>query len=655
MDDENASQSSAPGFNSDLSKLNRIFEIRENILKNNKSLNSLYYMFTTALFFVFGAGIFSIVFFIIYKNTDKTLNKLDTLQSHYYIVENGLMQIISSCLSLLALIDFSFLNQTNLKYNSYIEDQNEYFELLINKNINWTDDTTTKLILIERYFSEFGNADYFWRDINVTYPEVYFNENDTESFPISLTRCLVDASTLLHDLNYTRNISLINDEKKYEIFYLSFESIYNSFDFIIPVLIKYNKYILQYIKEKNNSKINAVWYLNAIYLIFVCLCFVVYLWQLMVTNNYLGQGLEKLVKISQDKIDEIILKVKNFTENFKNNIENEKENTINNKEESSESFEEEEEKIEKKNTEDIKKPISNNQKVELKRRESEFNLDIKQNKKLNLQNTSYVHLTIIFLVCISACFGLFIISHKVISNNIQIMEVQTYIFGRFSTASCLTVKLKCILSKCNVNNTLDCNSFINNDLKYTYYTYLSNYPLLNEFYNKNFLLNACGAVFDYETEEYKNCLNDEMVILINNTDAFIDMLTEKIDNLIYEYDSNSNLNDNYPAYEIFSSNNYYVMEKIYYEFIIPVIDRLDNIVLKSVNDELKKKKKLAIIVILLLICSMIIFINYVVFIFLRKLVYFLNISKCVVKIIPCTIISTNPDLENWLEKINNKN
>ena len=40
------------------------------------------------------------------------------------------MQIISSCLSLLALIDFSFLNQTNLKNNSYIEEQNEYFELL---------------------------------------------------------------------------------------------------------------------------------------------------------------------------------------------------------------------------------------------------------------------------------------------------------------------------------------------------------------------------------------------------------------------------------------------------------------------------------------------------------------------------------------------
>jgi hypothetical protein len=126
--------------------------------------------------------------------------------------------------------------------------------------------------------------------------------------------------------------------------------------------------------------------------------------------------------------------------------------------------------------------------------------------------------------------------------------------------------------------------------------------------------------FDYETEDYKNCLNDEIIILINNTDAFIDMLTEKIDNLINEYESNSNFNDNYPAYEIFSFNNYLIMEKIYYEFIIPVIERLDNVVLKSVNDELKKN--LVIIVIFLLICSMIIFINHVVLIFLRKLVYF---------------------------------
>ena len=39
----------------------------------------------------------------------------------------------------------------------------------------------------------------FWKDINVKYPYVYFNENDIESFPINLTKCVVDASILLHD------------------------------------------------------------------------------------------------------------------------------------------------------------------------------------------------------------------------------------------------------------------------------------------------------------------------------------------------------------------------------------------------------------------------------------------------------------------------
>jgi hypothetical protein len=50
-----------------------------------------------------------------------------------------------------------------------------------------------------------------------------------------------------------------------------------------------------------------------------------------------------------------------------------------------------------------------------------------------------------------------------------------------------------------------------------------------------------------------------------------------------------------------------------------------------------------------------IFIIYVKFSFLKKLDYFLNISKCVVKIIPSNMISMNQDLESWLEKMNNQN
>ena len=38
---------------------------------------------------------------------------------------------------------------------------------------------------------------------------------------------------------------------------------------------------------------------------------------------------------------------------------------------------------------------------------------------------------------------------------------------------------------------------------------------------------------------------------------------------------------------------------------------------------------------------------------MRTFEYLLSISKCVVKIIPSSMISSNQDLENWLEKLNN--
>ena len=656
-DDENASQSSAPGFNSDLSKINRIFEIRENILKNTKSLRSLYFMLLTALFFVFGAEIFSSIFFIIYRNIDKNLNKLDTLQSYFFIVENGLLQIISSCISLLTLVQVNSSSNINISFNTFIRDQDVYFNTLIHKNINWTDDTTTKLTLIERYLSEFSGDDNFWSRVNITYPYIEMTHNDDEAFPISLTKCLVDASSLFHTLRNNKNITEYNEDRQYELYYLTFQSIFNSYDFIIPILLSYNNKLLDYIVWKNNENINPVWYLNIIYLVFCCICFAVYLWQLMVTNNFMGEGVEKIVKISQDKVEEMIEKVKTFKIAFQNNIENNLKNiNLYDEDNKSESIEDESGKISKKNTKKKEIPkISNPIYPILKRQESsDFNLDFKQNKKLSLQNSSYIHLTIIFIVCISSCIGLLIISRKAIKNNIQIMQVQSYLFGRFAYASCRTVKSKCILAKCNVNNTLVCTSFLNKHLQYSYYSSLSHYPLLNEFYNKNFLLNACGAVYDYNTNEYNSCITERLVELINNTDAFIDLIDEKVANLLYEYESNLEINPDYSSFQLFSSNTFASLENIYYTYVIPVIDRLDDIILKDVNKELSKKKKTAIIVIILLMFSMVIFFIYVKFRFLKNLDYFLQISKCIVKIIPSSMISTNQDLENWLEKMNNK-
>ena len=110
----------------------------------------------------------------------------------------------------------------------------------------------------------------------------------------------------------------------------------------------------------------------------------------------------------------------------------------------------------------------------------------------------------------------------------------------------------------------------------------------------------------------------------------------------------------FKSFSLFSSPFFSLVENIHYDFVIPVIERLDKVILQSVNEELRNNKNIALYIISLLIIAMVIFIIYVKFFFLKKLDYFLNISKCIVKIIPSTMISTNPDLENWLERMNNR-
>ena len=63
-----------------------------------------------------------------------------------------------------------------------------------------------------------------------------------------------------------------------------------------------------------------------------------------------------------------------------------------------------------------------------------------------------------------------------------------------------------------------------------------------------------------------------------------------------------------------------------------------------------------IIIISILVCYaiiLILFIEYIRDIFIPKIKYLLSVTKCLIRIIPTSIISTNKDLEIWLDKLNN--
>ena len=65
------------------------------------------------------------------------------------------------------------------------------------------------------------------------------------------------------------------------------------------------------------------------------------------------------------------------------------------------------------------------------------------------------------------------------------------------------------------------------------------------------------------------------------------------------------------------------------------------------------KRKIIIFLIYFFNLGVLIFILYVKYGFMVTFEYLLSISKCVIKIIPSSMICSNQDLEDWLEKMNN--
>jgi hypothetical protein len=69
----------------------------------------------------------------------------------------------------------------------------------------------------------------------------------------------------------------------------------------------------------------------------------------------------------------------------------------------------------------------------------------------------------------------------------------------------------------------------------------------------------------------------------------------------------------------------------------------------SLNNYLKKEK---ILILILIICLGVIiawFCIYIIVFFVKKLIHLLSVSRCILKIIPTTVINNTPDLEVWIE------
>ena len=659
LEDENASQTSATGYNSDLSKKNRIFEIRESIIKNQKSLFTFTYIFIIAIIFFFGTVIFTIIFYLLFDDIHNSLLELDKYHSNFYTLEIRICEIITSLISLKTIFELNFFPEEQYEYSLFTNTQEEYFFRLSNLTNLWYQDGMSILSYLEFNIDKFveNSSKIFWNSTLVGDYQGLLNVNNTEFYPLAISTALVNSKSLINSKLFTLKNKKDNtlEDTIYEFYYLSYWIIENSYDNILPNTFNLNDLFLNLFKKYNDKKINKILIFVIIYFFFTLICLAIYLYLLIITNNHMGDGLEKILKISQDQINELIKKIQNFEQFYQKKLEDSKKidllSDTNIKKEKNSNLTKARLTTDK--TISMENSINPNQNLNQSLSSNGFSLETKKNKKLNLQNKAYIHLGIIFIFCLFLIILLFLITNKVIKSNYNILLLQAGILGRFLEATAGTIYAKCFIAKCNVTTTLDYISFYNQKLIFKIYQAMEGFHEIYNFYHNYYILDICGAAYDEGTLEYLNCQNQDLPNSLNNTSDLLDFVLNKVTELVAEATFSLNNNESYYIKDTFGSTTFSKMEDSFYTYLMPVVRRIDKAIYDSMKTLLKEKFFIIFIIIFIFNIGVLIFIIYVKYGFMRTFEYLLSISKCVVKIIPSSMISSNQDLENWLEKLNN--
>ena len=146
---------------------------------------------------------------------------------------------------------------------------------------------------------------------------------DSEHFAILLTESLVNAYSIiqspLFQLSYAENIAKeklsIEDYLNtyyYEILYSHHMIIEESYNNILPLLFSNIPIVIDTFinySKQTKKKVQLFILLYIMCSIFILLIYYIFI---LFTNNHLGEGIEKVVKISQDKIDDMIKQIMTF-------------------------------------------------------------------------------------------------------------------------------------------------------------------------------------------------------------------------------------------------------------------------------------------------------------------------------------------------------
>jgi hypothetical protein len=281
-----------------------------------------------------------------------------------------------------------------------------------------------------------------------------------------------------------------------------------------------------------------------------------------------------------------------------------------------------------------------------------FSTEAKKHIPLNILNHSFLHCVFVFCFLCGLLIPIYIFSHEMVFNTNQLLLVQNHIFGELISSSASTIEVKCYMSECKKTKNLDYSGLVNMDIIQEVIKGISTFNEVKTFYNEKFLLNACAAAIDKNTHEdkYNECLEESLIVSANNTDNLIKLVSSIVDNIYTEHEMNlQSIDSDNNTFLLFSTSYFNQMEEIFYKYIIPVGDNFAKLVNEDLDHYLTEKKVLVLILVCVLGAIMVIYSLIYGVIFINQLVHYLSVSRCVMKIIPTSVIISTPDLENWIE------
>ena len=657
-DDENSSQTSATSYNSDLSKLSKIQEIKNNLMNNISSYYSLKYIRIIPGIFFCLTIFFIITYILLVFSICSKLENIGKYNTSLFITELRFLQIINSIIDM-RIIFYIKRNRLNYSMNTYFGSEENYYEYCKNKTKEWYKQAYKEINKLEKDAHKYFGVlkDTVWKKIPFNYP-LETPLQDSEHFAILLTESLVNAYSIiqspLFQLSYAENIAKeklsIEDYLNtyyYEILYSHHMIIEESYNNILPLLFSNIPIVIDTFinySKQTKKKVQLFILLYIMCSIFILLIYYIFI---LFTNNHLGEGIEKVVKISQDKIDDMIKQIMTFKSLYRKKLSKLYQIEQDNK---------------KKKEEEIGKTVifKNEDKLVVKNKSNnllsnDYSFDVKKHKKLKIFKELVYHYTITILIIIGFSIPLYFMLPHTINNACGLMYSHTYLLENFLYTSAAILEMKCKITKCNITNTFNYKNVLNNNLRLELYKTLPKFPLFYDFYHNGYMKDSCYSLFYNETEKYNNCKNNNsFVTILNSTDSTKTIILNMIEKQLYELETSSEENPNFSHLTLLNSSDYAMVLFIYDRYYMPVVDIMKKIVGRSFENKINLFKKKLIIINVVFGILILINVFYVNFVFLPLLVKRICISRSFVYIIPSNYISSTQVLENWLEKIDNK-